>query len=101
MNRNELFRLQKAELDSARARQLALAKAEAYADGKEPFDLDQMDRLWRDNPDRRLMAQGLTLLPQERIAEWSEKYYVQYPEVRSMSEFVAKMMVSQVHGFFD
>jgi hypothetical protein len=64
MNRNELFRLQKAELDAARARRLALAKAEAYADGKEPFYLDEMDRLWRDNPDRRLMAQGLTILPE-------------------------------------
>lgn len=101
MNRNELFRLQKAEQDALRANRLDLARAEAHADGKELFDLQVMDALWRDNPDMRMMAQGLTMSLEERIAEWSEKYYVQYPEVRTMDDFVAKMKVSQLHGFFD
>lgn len=101
MNRNELFRLQKAEQDAARAMRLDLAITEAHADGKEPFDLLVMDRLWRDNPDMRIMAQGSTISQEERTADWSEKYYVQYPQVRTMSEFVAKMKVTQLHGFFD
>jgi hypothetical protein len=101
MNRNDQFRLQKAEQDAARAKRLELEKTKAHADGKELFDLLVMDRLWRDNPDMRNMAQGLTISEEERTAEWSEKYYIQYPEVRTMSEFVAKMKVSQLHGFFD
>lgn len=101
MNRNELFRLQKAEHDAARAMQLAIAKTEALAEGKEPFDLKLMDEMWRDNPDTRHMANGSTLSLEERVAEWSEKYYVQYRAVRTMREFVAKMKLAQVHGFFD
>ena len=101
MNRNELFRSQKIEQDALRARLLDLAKTKAHEDGKEPFDLQVMDELWRDNPDMRLMAQGLAISQDERIAEWSEKYYVQYPDVRTMSDFVTKMKVSQLHGFFD
>ncbi len=101
MNRNELFRLQKAEHDAQRAEHLRQAKEAAELEGKETFDLDAMDTLWRDNPDKRLEAQGLTIPRNERIAQWSEVYYVQYPNIHTLSEFVAKMKESQVHGFFD
>lgn len=101
MNQNEKFRLLKAEQDAARVERLSRARTEAQTVGKEPFDLQVMDRLWRDNPDMRLMSQGLTISREERIADWSEIYYVQYPQVWTMREFVAKMVEAQVHGFFD
>lgn len=101
MNRNEQFKLEKAKQDEESKKQLEVATKEAHSEGKEPFDLDLMDRLWRDNPDKRFEAQGIPIHLENRIYEWSWKYYVQYPNLRTMSEFVAAMKASQMHGFFD
>lgn len=101
MNQNEWFRARKAEMDKARAQRLEIAKKEATSAGKEPFDLGVMDALWRDNPDRRSEALGHIIPEESRTADWSEVYYVQYPEITTMADFVAKMKEVQVQGFFD
>ncbi len=101
MDRNELFRIQKLEHDRERELQLNMAMTQALAEGKEPFDLELMDKLWRDNPDMRSQALGKPISKEKRTADWSEIYYVQYPKIRTMKEFVAKMTEAQVNGFFD
>ncbi len=101
MDRNELFRIQKLEHDRERELRLKMAMTRALSEGKEPFDLELMDELWRDNPDRRSEALGIHLSKDKRTADWSEIYYVQYPKIRTMKEFVAKMIEAQVNGFFD
>jgi hypothetical protein len=67
---------------------LADAKQRALAEDKEPFDLDKLWSLWDFSPP---MA-DTSWEPSERsIFALEERYYVRYPQFRTIEAFAAKM----------
>jgi hypothetical protein len=66
-------------------------KAEAAANGKEPFDLDKLgeyiDLTWRvecsDYPQ--------VVTREEKIEHYEERYYVSYPDVMTLKDFAVKV----------
>ncbi|MEQ1568386.1 MAG: hypothetical protein ABMA64_22310 [Myxococcota bacterium] len=98
---NARFAEEAARVRAEAAAVLAATEAAAIAAGKEPFDLEVLDRCWRDNPDARHAALGVAAPPDERRREWAHRYYVLYPEVRTNAAFVAAMKALQGEGAFD
>ena len=91
----------KAKQDAEGDKRLQAAILEALADGKEPFDIDIMDKLWESNPDQLNVYFGCHNPREKRIAEWSDAYYLRCPQCRTMIEFVREMKDLQSHGAFD
>jgi hypothetical protein len=65
------------------AEQLAKAKADAQANGKEPFDLEALERLCDTSGD------GVVAPIDERRARFEYKYYVENPSIRTIADFAA------------
>lgn len=77
------FKAMAAANEAARAKTLADAIAAATAAGKEPFTFEAFEA--------EQIKQNKTI---ERVlppAAWTEKYYVSYPEVMTVADFVANM----------
>lgn len=64
-----------------RKQQLATAIADAKASGKEPFDLEKLERLCDTSSEGRLDPVD------ERRARLEYKYYVTNPEIMTLAEF--------------
>ena len=88
---------------SRAAKEAAYAAARQAADaaGKEPFDLDVLDRDWPWNPDNRSKSMGNERPREVRIERWERVYYVEHPTILTMADFVAEMKRQQGLGAFD
>lgn len=73
MNTSELMRQQ----DASRAERIAVAKAEAAARGKEPFDLAKLETL---------VDPGRMGAPDQRQREYEYVYYVRHPKFTTLQE---------------
>lgn len=62
---------------------LARAKADAAARGKEPFDLEKLEKLCDTSSEGRLAPL------EERRADFEYQYYVNRPSVMTIGEFAA------------
>lgn len=68
-----------------RAEELATARADASARGKQPFDLEALERLCDTSHGGRLTSR------EDRYSEFERRYYVHHPDVMTISEFAAVM----------
>ena len=92
----------KAKQDAEYAVRLEQAKDAALANGWEPFDLDVMDELWHDCPDKLDAGLGIPIHRERRIKDWERFYYCSScTTYRTMAEFVADMIEAQLNGAFD
>lgn len=101
MNDNEKFFQLKAKYDAERRDKLQSAKESAQSCGKEPFDLNTMYSMWPDCPDFRYEEAGVSYSKEDRIRDWEEIYYCNYPEIMILEAFVSHMKFLQSHGAFD
>lgn len=76
------------EQQAERRRVLTEAKKAALEAGKEPFDLEKLWELWDFSPQ---LASPDWKPTAETIEALEEKYFVRYPEFRTLEEF-AKLM---------
>jgi len=67
------------------AEQLAAAKADAAARGKEPFDLERLETMCDTSHEGRVDP------VESRQAEFERKYYVHFPDVMTLAEFAEKV----------
>lgn len=67
------------------AEQLAAARADAAARGKEPFDLAKLETMCDTSHEGRVDP------VEDRQAELERKYYVHFPEVMTLAEFARKV----------
>ncbi len=70
-----------------RAESLARAKARGALYGKEPFDLTKLEKLVDTSSEGRMDPKTV------RHARLEEKYYVEYPHVKTLAEFAEQMKV--------
>jgi hypothetical protein len=98
---NEQFRARKQQQEREAEANLETAKSEAHASGKEPFDLDLLERLWPENPNARAAANGIDVPRTQRLKEWEHSYYLLYPGMRTNAEFIDRMKTLAAHGCFD
>ena len=92
----------KAKQDAEFAVRLEQAKTAALANGSEAFDLDVMDELWADCPDKLDASLGIPIHRERRIKNWESFYYCSScTTYRTMAEFVADMIEAQLNGAFD
>ena len=68
-----------------RAKELADAKAAAAASGKEPFDLAKLETMCDTSSEGRVDPVEI------RQARFEERYYVWYPEIRTLKELARKV----------
>jgi len=68
-----------------RSEELAAAKAEGDANGKERFDLAKLESLVDTSSEGRVDP------IEERIARFEEMYYTEYPNVRTIVAFAEKV----------
>ena len=66
--------------------QLAQARAEADASGKEPFDLDRFETLYDTTNET-----GSLPPRDERLRTYEHRYYLRYPELRTLEALAALM----------
>jgi hypothetical protein len=78
---DELVASQKAE------RERRLAAAIATATAKQPFDLEEFDRLYPGRPGSRARA--------DREADRTYQYYVDYPDALTVAEFVDTLVAQE------
>jgi hypothetical protein len=98
---NEYHAKRMASQLAERALRLKAALEVAEISGKERFDLDRFYALWRDNPDARLASLGVIPPEEERRRGWEETYYLTWPQIQSLEEFVGVMKEAQANGCFD
>jgi hypothetical protein len=79
----EFHRALRRQAEQERQEQLAKAKSDAASRGKEPFDLAKLEQLGADTTD-----QGRLDPEDERRARFEEMYYVDYPDIMTLEEFV-------------
>ncbi|HUH02888.1 MAG TPA: hypothetical protein VML75_12910 [Kofleriaceae bacterium] len=83
---NAVFAQMLARRHAEKADKLAQAKREAAERGKQPFDLDKLEKLYATSTDG-----GGYLAPRaEREREFEYRYYVDYPQTMSIAEYAAK-----------
>ena len=63
---------------------LSRARDEAVGSGKEPFDLDAFEKIY----DTASFFGDVLPERRERAHRWALKYYVQYPQIRTLAAFV-------------
>jgi hypothetical protein len=68
-----------------KAEMLAAAKADAACRGKEPFDLEKLEKLCDTSHEGRMAPY------EERYAELERKYYVHFSEIMTISEFAREI----------
>lgn len=68
-----------------RAEELALARADAEARGKEPFDLAVLETMADTSSEGRMDPE------EERRARFEEMYYVSFPDVLTIEDFARKV----------
>jgi len=73
------------EEDERRTRRLAEAKAKAAARGKEPFDLDALEKLCDTSVD------GVVEPRERRVERYERAYYVQHPSMMTIAELAARI----------
>jgi hypothetical protein len=89
---DRLFRQDRAYMAAV----LEEAKEKAARRGKEPFDLDKLESLWKP------FKYGEFLPPREmRQQTWERIYYFDHPEIMTLAEFAAEMQVLDERGAFD
>lgn len=66
-----------------RACAVALAKKEAEANGKEPFDWERFDALYEVSNDTEGYVPS-----KDVVAQYEEKYYCRHPEIMTIEAFV-------------
>lgn len=98
MDYTDQFLRQVAEQKREDQEALEQAKKEAAEQGKEPFSLETLDRLWPSNPDFR---PGFTPSRESRIKDWETVYYRRCPQIRTLAEFAESMQQAQLWGSFD
>ena len=70
---------------AVRAQQLAAAKTDAAARGKEPFDLEKLERLCDTSREGRVDP------VEDRRARFEEMYYTWFPGVMTLAEFARRV----------
>jgi hypothetical protein len=68
------------------AKALDEARALALQSGKEPFDLQKFEQIYDTSSDF-----GRLPPVESRQKRWEQKYYVDYPEIKTIEEFAAQM----------
>ena len=92
----------KAKQDADYSVRLEKARTAALANGQELFDLDMMDELWDNCPDKLNASLGIPVSREHRIKDWEHVYYCSTGTTyRTMAEFVADMIKAQKNGAFD
>lgn len=74
-----------ARADQIRAEQLAKAKAEAAARGKEPFDLGKLEAMCDTSHN------GILGPPDERRTEHEWLYYMRYADLMTLAEYAERV----------
>ncbi len=79
---DELFRKLKARGDEQAAANLAAAKEKQHAQGKEPFDLDALVRVYDTSSEAGHLGNR-----ESRQRQYEVYYYLLYPEVMTLEQF--------------
>jgi hypothetical protein len=95
MNDNEWLRKTLAEQKKKQAENLVRAKAKAKETGKEPFDFEKFCSLYDPMPD---MAPTDAAWPLDIRERWEMKYYLHYPDVMTIEEFVKRRIILDVYN---
>jgi len=80
-----IFNKLAAKNEEREARELADAKAAALASGKEPFDLAKLETMCDTSFEGRVDP------VEKRQKKFETIYYVEYPDIRTLQEFAAKV----------
>lgn len=95
MNDNEWLWKMLAEKEQKEAEDLVRAKAKAKETGKEPFDFEKFCSLYDPMPD---MAPADAAWPLDIRERWEKKYYLYYPDVMTIEEFVKQRIILDVYN---
>ncbi len=92
MNDQEYFEelVKKREAEELRLFEDALALANRS--GKEPFDLDRFEQIYDTSTDT-----GRLPPREDRQIRWVRKYYISYPQIKSIKDFAALMTELEVY----
>jgi hypothetical protein len=82
--------------DAEAAARLNRAREEAAARGKEPFDLDRLEAIWKPFSYGRFFPARET-----RQEEWENRYYLEHPEIMTLAEFARRMKEYDDKGYFE
>lgn len=79
---NELFRQLLAKQRAERESQLTAAKEQQHTAGKEPFDLDSLERIYDTTTEAGALGSR-----ESRQRQYEVYYYLLYPKVMTLGEF--------------